>query len=408
MGCCIRYVWDVSRYKYSEQYFDSADQWGNGPFVLDAPVPEKVHAEAWRQVEELVGYMKAAHKLKMQGIVAEFLLADNEQVVLHSVLEVSWASGAQLWKGLTDAPRTQAPKSAAASRQAPRSAAASRGQAPRSAAASRSNASRSRRPSTGAASRTLCGEHVEQILKPNNKSKKVRKKRKAASRAATAASTRDSSGARPDRETVLDLLLDGPKDKKKTGSNESDSDEYRDTDGEDIAVDIDEEPVSGQRRASAPSLLKHPQDSDDEAGRVELEGSERRTAVSDEQKGGAAGEATSTACVDSDTAHFTNSKAQPQCISQSRLLPVDGGAVPTGYTMLHGGGGVPERGVSQTPLERIQRRRRSLASLETSDGLQGGLHGGKPKLGGGAMEKTKRAQSSSGNRRCCVRGEGSG
>ena len=54
MGCCIRYVWDVSRYKYSEQYFDSADQWGNGPFILDAPVPEKVHAEAWRQVEELV------------------------------------------------------------------------------------------------------------------------------------------------------------------------------------------------------------------------------------------------------------------------------------------------------------------------------------------------------------------
>merc|ERR1711924_307681 len=78
-----KYVYDVSKYKFSERYYQTPELWGNGNYDEDAPISELVHSEIWRQVQNITSYMQSAHELRIQGIVAEFLLSDYEQVVLH-------------------------------------------------------------------------------------------------------------------------------------------------------------------------------------------------------------------------------------------------------------------------------------------------------------------------------------
>ena len=48
--CVWRYIYDIAKYKFSEYYYERPELWGNGTYDEEAPIPELVHSEVWRQV----------------------------------------------------------------------------------------------------------------------------------------------------------------------------------------------------------------------------------------------------------------------------------------------------------------------------------------------------------------------
>ena len=110
-----KFVWDISGYSYTAVYHEPSADNGLHPhpgrygYDPQEQVPEGVQISIWQQVESLLEYMSKAHGLRIQGIVAEFIQNESGKVFFHSIVEVTWASGAALWKGLVS---SNMPKSA--------------------------------------------------------------------------------------------------------------------------------------------------------------------------------------------------------------------------------------------------------------------------------------------------------